>query len=179
MKNLILVLLIMSISQFVIADPWDNMTKTQAEATAAYLKQNPYFIDYCDCCDSSGEFAAEVFLMKALSVKVLPSDWSDGDYRVVVEARRVKQFPYMKDGINTVSPSPIAGPETVTITMNYTWVFNHKTKLAGPLFEAVAYDKYDGDYKPCQPHAAYPNPFKGDYDQFDRDYKDWYRLNVQ
>jgi len=53
MKNPILLLSFLIFTQIssVKADSWDCMSRDEANSLVAYLKDNPFVFDYCDCCD--------------------------------------------------------------------------------------------------------------------------------
>lgn len=168
---LIFCLLFLSFNAF--ADPWDDVTKEEAENVVAFLKQNPFILDYCDCCDIES-----VALLKVISVKIEKSDWKDGKYSVKTRVRKVADIPNTKNGgLQLPEATPAYGKDDFQITMNYTWVFNLETKKAAPLFDLVEYSGYS-NRKPCASYTNYPNPFESECDVFPADYRDWYRLNV-
>ncbi len=178
----ILLLSLCCLSLQLSADPWNAFSKKNAEAMMEYLKQNPYVLDYCDCCDADGKYAAEVYLMKVLRVYMVASEWSDGKYAVKMEVRRIAKIPYYD--ANGVEPENAMKAdekvETVDLTMNYTRGFSRSTKLATHFHELVEYEHFNNnELRNCREAVAYPNPFEADCKFYDRDYMEWYRLNFK
>jgi len=178
MKSLITLFLLLSISISLFADPWDSMTKEEAENVVHFLKQNPYILDYCDCCD-----VETVALVKVLSAKIEKSDWDEGKYAVKTQVRKIADIPNSEAlGLQLPEAIPSYGKNELQITMNYTWAYNHKTKKAAPIYSMVDYGymtEHSIDKIPCnKKYTEFPNPFESECDVFPSDYRDWYRLNV-
>jgi len=172
----ILTIIILSTSLTLFADPWDDVTKEEAENVVAFLKQNPYILDYCDCCDME-----TVPLLKVLYAKIEKSDWKEGKYSVKTQVRKIADIPNSKElGLQLPEAIPAYGKTNHKITMNYTWGFNLRTQKAAPMFDLVKYSGYPSGkpHKPCSSYTGFPNPFESDCEVFPSDYRDWYRLNV-
>ncbi len=165
--------LFLFVSLAVFADPWDNLTKQEAKKVVQFLKQNPYVLDYCDCCDIES-----VALVKVTSVKIIDCEWKKGQYSIEVETRKVVDIPNTDTGPQLPDAAPAYGNHKFLVTMNYTWGFNATTKKAAPLFDMIEYKTYGDDRKPCKSYTEYPNPYEAECDIFDREYREWYKLNV-
>lgn len=181
MKNLLCLVLILCSIQLS-ADPWNAMTEKNANAAMEYLKQNPYIIDFCDCCDADGEYAAEVYLVKVLRTYLTKSKWSKGKYKVMMEVRRIAKIPYYE--ANGSEPENAVKAEekveTIDLTMNYTRGFSRTSKMADHFHKLVEYEHFnDNELRNCREAIAYPNPFEAGCKFYDRDYMEWYRLNFK
>ncbi len=179
MRHVLLIVLCCTFSlPAVFADPWDNLTKKQAEETVEYLKKYPFILDYCDCCDHSGEYATEVFLMRVISTEIIPSDWSDGDFSVRATVQKIAQIPYLENGPDLSKATAANSLEEYIILMNYTFGFHPETKKAVALFDVIDYDKYgEADY--CKAPTPFPNPAKLKKYFKDKAYCSWYKKNVK
>ena len=160
------------------ADAWDNLSREEAKATVEFLEKNPFIFDYCDCCDYSGKYAAQVFLMKVVSTKIVSCEWNPGDFSIIAKVEIIARIPYTEDGPDIKNPVKLHDiKDDYTIYMNYTWGFNAGTKLAVPLFDVIPYDYY-GEASPCRNYTPYPNPYTTNCMIGHKDYIDWYRKNV-
>lgn len=177
MRILLVVLTFLLSIQSLLADSWDNLTKEQAEAVVAELKENPYIFDYCDCCDHEGVYAAKVRLLKVTKSEIIPCPWEKESFSVNVETMVLAHIPYEANGpdLNKMTSNK---KETAiyTLAMNYTWSFNKGEKSAAPFFTTVPYDKYD-DKKACKAMFKFPTPEQGKGIIKDGKYTKWYKTN--
>lgn len=172
MKKFI-ILLFIGISSHCFADAWDDLTYEQAEQVVEYLKKHPFIIDYCDCCDHEGAYAAEVFLYKVLSADITECNWNDEAFSVVVTVVALAQIPHEADGIDIKNPTRYKYEGDETIYMNYTWAFDETNQRAVPFFDVIDY-QIDGDAEPCKSYTTFPNPFNTECAIVDIEYKKWY-----
>ncbi len=174
MKKLFVIFALFA-SQFALADAWDNLTLNEANAVVAELKENPYVFDYCDCCDFSGEYSTQVFLIKVVNSSIVECSWDPEYYAVNVEAVVIGQLRYTLSGLDTkrLIKNPDPNFESV-IYMNYTWGFNPKTKEASPFFDIIAYTTY-GEADSCKKEFAYPTPKSVKKVSKDKEYATWYK----
>ena len=170
MKNTLLALLFIC-PLFLWADSWDNLTLEQAEDTQAFLSTNPYILDYCDCCDSDGQYATKIYLMKVVFTQIVVCDWDPDFYSIKAETEILAEIPYTPNGPNMGSPNITRSKSDLTISMNYTWAYN-KQKFA-PLHTIIPYDVYGEQNQntgSCREFTTFPNPgFIND-----NDYSNWY-----
>jgi hypothetical protein len=150
------------------ADPWDDLTESQAKAVVAFLKKNPFVLDYCDCCDNT-----EVMLIKIVDPEVVPCDWNPEKFSV-----RALSWTIGKLEVNDGIPSAYRAvgdlvPTNYIVSMNYTFVYSKSKKWAVPLFKEVAYDR---DHV-CKGATKFPNP-KENPEITDADYIAWYAKNI-
>lgn len=177
MKNLLIAFALL-ISNFLMADSWDNLTKEQAEAVVTELKQNPYIFDYCDCCDHQGAYAAKVRLLKVLETEIIKCPWEAESFSVVVDVAVLAHIPYGENGLSFIGlTSNKKETDVFTISMNYTWSFNPGEKMATPMFANIPYDKY-GEKKACKSYFKFPTPEEGKGVIKDGKYKKWYKKNI-
>jgi hypothetical protein len=89
MKNFLLLLIFLIFTQINIvkADPWDCMSKDQALSLVAYLKENPFVFDYCDCCDDlvgENEDKPMGHLIKIEKMEIVPCSYDDTQFSVSI-----------------------------------------------------------------------------------------------
>lgn len=132
------------------ADPWDNLTQAQAEQVVEYLKENPFILDYCDCCDGS-----DTYLLKVLRSEIVPCEW-DNEYKSVkVIAAKIGKLE--RDATGPVSAYRVEGMNELTnytIYMNYTFVYSECGNWAVPFFKEIDY----GQEHICTGATRFPNP---------------------
>lgn len=145
------------------ADPWDNLTEAQANAVVEYLKDNPFILDYCDCCDDS-----DVYLLKVLSMDIVPCEWDTEQKSVRVQAVRIGQLE--RTGAYPSAYRTEAMYENVeyTIEMNYTFVYSECGQWAVPFFKEVSYT----NNHVCVGATRFPNPSENNIQ--DEHYKAWF-----
>lgn len=174
-------------SHNIYADPWEDLTLDEAEEVKAYLKKNPFILDYCDCCNYKGEYAAKVFLRKVRSYKIVPCDWAEGKYSVKTITKRIAQLPYSESGVDYSNPVKASGLDETSIDMNYTWSFNKDRGAVLPLYSSIDYHQCQarncqGDIQrnigQCRKPTYFPNPFRHPDVIIDSDYKEWYSKTV-
>ena len=176
-KNFLFFFLSLFVSTTMLADPWDNLTKEQAEETAKFLNRYPYILDYCDCCDHSGEYATKAFLMRVVSVRIISSEWSEGEYSVKAKVRKIAQIPYTEKGLDLTSATAAGEEEDYIILMNYTFGYSPTMKKAVPLFDMIDYGKYSKENY-CKGPTSYPNPKKLKKYFKDKEYHSWYKRYI-
>jgi hypothetical protein len=157
------------------ADSWDNLTLEQANKAVALLKKHPFIFEYCDCCDYSGEFATEVYLIKVNSTEIITCEWSPEYYSVKVKGIRILQMPYSENGINKGKLKASSEEADYIVSLNYTYVFDSKSKKAVHLFEVVPYNNQE---RSCKGSALFPDPLKSKVIT-DQQYIAWYEKNVR
>lgn len=144
------------------ADPWDNLTLDEAKGVVAFLKAEPYILDYCDCCDAEGPYATKLMLMEVVSTEIVTCDWDNTKYSVVAQVEILAEISYTNDGPDITQTVIMDGhPDQLTITMNYTWAFHDETAKAAPFYTAVPYDSYGEqplDKGVCREFVGYPAP---------------------
>ncbi|MEY3236308.1 MAG: hypothetical protein RI883_409 [Bacteroidota bacterium] len=170
---LIFIALFSSLTSF--ADAWDNLTLEEANKVVAELKENPYVFDYCDCCDFSGEYTAEVYMIKVLNTQIVTCSWNAEFYTVNIEGFVIGQLIYSANGVNTkkLKKNPDPNLESV-LYMNYTWGFNKETKEASPFFDLIDYTTY-GEAESCKENFVFPTPKNVKKVSKDKEYADWYK----
>ncbi|MBL6446141.1 hypothetical protein JMN32_07470 [Fulvivirga sp. 29W222] len=173
MKNILLLLLVIC-PMLSWADPWDNMTLEQAEQVQKYLRSNPYLLDYCDCCDSEGEFATQVYLMQVISMEIVTCEWNPQYFSIRATVKRLAEVPYRVTGPDVSTPSVYISEDDITITMNYAWGYNAKVGKAAPLYTIIPYDIYgkqDLSQGYCREFISFPNPVPVK----NAEYANWYK----
>lgn len=116
------------------ADAWDNLSYEQAEDVIGYLENNPFFLDYCDCCDDG-----DVILMKYLDAEIIPCEW-DSEYKsVLVYAVKIGKLERNGSYPSAYRVETMNEETEYIITMNYTFVYSECGNWAVPFFKEVAY----------------------------------------
>lgn len=175
MKYIIIVL--SSLFSFLsFADQWDNLTYAEAEAIIAELKDNPYIFDYCDCCDSEGEYATTIQFLKVIDTEIETCSWDENFYSVKAHSIFLGHVFYSSNGADVSRLTPGESSDySQLIFMNYTWTFHPEKKVARPFFDIIPYDYYGSDQKPCKDEFAYPTPAQLKKVSKDKGYKKWYK----
>ena len=166
-------------SEFTFADAWDNLTYEQAQGVVLELEKNPFIFDYCDCCDFSGEYSIQVFLLKVISTEIIQCGWDSQFYSVKFESIALAELIYTAKGLNTKKLKKVNNPETADmIYMNYTWGLDTTDKDAHPFFDIVDYTTY-GEADPCKKVFAFPKPKTVKKVTNDADYSVWYKKMLE
>lgn len=151
------------------ADAWDDLTMAQAKKVKAYLKKNPWILDYCDCCDP-----ADTYLLRVVSSEIVPCDWEPSKFSVKVKALRIAKLEVNDAGVNEHNAMPLSETVDYTIYMNYTFAYDKTGKWAVPLFKKVAYDR---DHV-CKGATKFPKPTNTAGKQLSNEYTKWYSKSV-
>jgi hypothetical protein len=157
-KNLLLLLLLLPTLLF--ADSWEELTMDEARQVQEYLIQNPYILDYCDCCNYEGEYATKVHLMKIKSIEIRTSELDIEYFTIFVQVETLAEIPYTKNGLDISSPI-IQNSEVdlvIKISMNYTWGYDKEKAV--PLCNIIPYRDYEIDHNSgvCKKLTSFPNP---------------------
>lgn len=165
-----IILLIVAVSTFLVAkaDPWDDLTESQAKAVVAFLKKNPFVLDYCDCCDNP-----EVSLIKIVKAEVVPCEWNAEKFSVRALSWTIGKLEVNGDTPSAYRAEGSMAPTDYIIMMNYTFVYSKTGKWAVPFFKEVAYDR---DHI-CKGATKFPNP-KENPGITDAEYIAWYAKNI-
>jgi hypothetical protein len=104
MKNLLLFLSFLIFTQInvVKADPWDCMSREEANSLVTYLKDNPFVFDYCDCCDDiTGEDEEKPMgqLIKIEKMQIVACSYDDTQFSVKITKSTVVSSGYVFYGI--------------------------------------------------------------------------------
>ncbi len=179
MKNALFALCLL-ISSFSFADAWDNLTKKQADAVIAELKENPYIFDYCDCCGSSEDKTfPTAHLMKVTSAEIITCTWNSDYYSILVTVDYICEVVQSR---NEGTAPKVKASETNgdynDFSMNYTWGFNTVSNMATPFFDIVYYDLYD-EKRICGQVFMYPNPKDVKKVSKDKGYAKWFKKSMQ
>lgn len=86
MKQLILILSLLFSFSLVFSDPIEDMTREEAEKLTKYLKENPYIVDYCDCCDNNpggDRYSATLILVN--STEIIPCSYAPERFSVKID----------------------------------------------------------------------------------------------
>jgi hypothetical protein len=150
------------------ADPWDDLTVTQAKAVVAFLKKNPFVLDYCDCCENP-----EVSLIKIVKAEIIPCEWNPQKVSVRALSWTIGKLEVYSDTPSAYRTQPQMTPTDYLITMNYTFVYSKAGKWAVPFFKEVPYDR---DHV-CKGATNFPNP-KDNPGITDLDYIKWYKKKI-
>jgi len=178
MKNILFALFVL-ISSFSFADAWDNLTREQADAVVAELKENPFIFDYCDCCSSEGEYAATSHLMKVNFAAVVICPWNNDYYSIELKVEYICEVVHSKNETGDYELKVKANSGDLSnFSMNYTWGFNTVSKMASPFFSIVNYDLYD-EQRSCGPTFMYPSPKEVKMVSKAKGYKKWYKKSIQ
>lgn len=158
------------------ADPWDDLTLEEAKAVVAFLADEPYVLDYCDCCDAEGEYASKIYLMRVVSTEIVACEWNDEKYSVKAQVKVLAEIAYTNDGpdvTNTVIMDDMS--DVLTVTMNYTWVYHDASGLFAPFFAAVDYGSYGEQPESkgvCRSYVNLPPP----HVTHDESYASWWEF---
>lgn len=133
LKFVIGFLLLMLAANAAFADPWDCMTKDEAKALVAYLKKNPYVMDYCDCCNQDGTTAQLLYIQKAV---VKPCEYDAERFSVEVTALVLSENTVNKEGSIMTSQANAQMPSSqLLLSLNYHYTVGDGTNL--PLLYAL------------------------------------------
>jgi hypothetical protein len=146
------------------ADPWDNLTVEQATEVIKYLNENPFILDYCDCCDSS-----KVYLLKVVSSAIVPCEWDNEQKSVKVQAIRIGQLERTVCYPSAYHTKAMNENVEYTIQMNYTFVYSDCGKWAVPFFKVISYSCNHI----CAGATRFPDPHENN-DIRDQEYIKWF-----
>jgi hypothetical protein len=172
MKLLLSLLLAVGFSLGANADAWDDLTKEQATALAAFLKKNPYVIDYCDCCDPG-----DTYLMKVISTEIVTCEWNPEKFSVKAEVIKIAKLEHTDVGLNEHTAAPLGEAGKATIYMNYTFGYDKVKKWAVPLFKLVSYEA-DRNHI-CKGGTNFPQPTNNSGKELDAGYTKWYSKAIK
>lgn len=172
MKKIILPFLLLY-SSLLHADPWEDLTLEQALEVSDFLGENPYILDYCDCCDHDGEYATKVFLLEVTFVEIIPCSWDSDYYSVEASVSYLAELPYQAQGPDISAPLLVQSEDALIVSLNYTWGYNAAFDQAGPLYTIMPSDRHEErplDTGYCKGLTAFPDPSLIK----DSKYKKWY-----
>lgn len=164
MKKIILLIFSLLLIFQAKADPWDNLTYKQAVQVSDYLKENPFILDYCDCCD-----AGDVVLLKVIETEIVPCEWDAGSKSVKVTAKKIGKLKRNGSYPSAYRIENMNEETEYIITMNYTFVYSECGKWAVPFFKVVDYD----NEHVCCGATRFPDP-KDNPGIVDQDYIAWF-----
>jgi hypothetical protein len=165
MKNLLLFLTFSLFVQinFIKADPWDCMSKEEAEELMDYLRDDPYVFDYCDCCADISDPNSEIpmgHLIKIEKMEIVQCSWDETQFSVKVVKSTVMISGSVKNGefiewpIYPEDEQRYAEPWMVTL--NYTFTLE-KGKKPVRLYKLI---NYKADEVNCSGIKEFPDPSK-------------------
>jgi hypothetical protein len=139
------------------ADPWDWFkTLEEAEAVQEFLTENPYILNYCDCCNHEG---SRVTLLKVVSSEIVPWRLNKTLYSVQTKVEVIANIPYLADGPDMKGATPEDEHWDYYIKMNYTWGYHPEKKVCAPLYAMVPFGNIDEpDSGFCKPFTNFPDP---------------------
>lgn len=157
---------------FLQADPWDDLSLEEAQQLKAYIDNNPYIFDYCDCC--SGQKETE--LLYVLSSEITECSWNDKKYSVTVNAQKIALFPITNEQPQIKQAKAISGNTDYTLFMNYTFGFNPTSKQASPLCDMVDYKRPSNM---CRTPIDFPHKKIAKKAKLGKSYIKWWKKNVK
>jgi hypothetical protein len=145
--------------QTVKADPWDCMSKEDAETLVEFLNKNPFVMEYCDCCDNQ-----TAHLVRIRKMKIVPCHWDESQYSVAVVRYTIAAMGYVEDGefvqvMQEPDPEDLklyGNAEYYTPTLNYS--FSRQKGKAVHLNTQTGEDRSDD--VGCEGLKAFPQPKK-------------------
>lgn len=186
MKNLIILLTLVLTPFLSKADAWDNLTLEEANKVVAYLEENPFIYDYCDCCGTDESSSATLLQVK--STEIVTCSWDENFYSVKVEVKPIVNVFGNGENLHLDNLSAYTVPKDggaedpyvdgYTIYMNYTWAFNKDLKKVTPILSFVEYNYYGetpSDKGTCKAFTEFPDPIKHNKAFKNRKYKKWYK----
>lgn len=165
MKKTIIFILFSFLISKANADPWDNLSYEQAVQVVEYLQENPFILDYCDCCDAS-----DVILMKVIEAEIVPCEWDASSKSVKVKVLQIGKLERNGSYPSAYRVEYMNEKTEYIITMNYTFVYSECGKWAVPFFKVVPYD----NEHVCCGATRFPNPANNAGIK-DSDYINWFR----
>ncbi len=161
----------------VIADPIEDMTMEEAKNLVKYLKDNPYLVDYCDCCDRNpgGEriFAS---LIRVSNTEIVPCTYDESRYSVKLTATVIAGGYIDKKGEmeniefqGHVYENEYDYPTLATLNYHFTYQKGKVIRLG----DAIKYE-IDRAYN-CNPLTAFP-PAKN-MGEFQKPYQKFLKKN--
>lgn len=164
MKTIIIIFSMFLLSTNLKADPWDNLSYEQANAVVYFLKENPFILDYCDCCDEG-----DVILMKVIEAEIVPCEWDASSKSVKVKAIQIGRLERNGSYPSAYRTEYMNEEHEYIITMNYTFVYSECGNWAVPFFKVVEYK----NEHVCCGATRFPNPTHNEGIK-DQDYIAWF-----
>ena len=165
MKKTVILIIFCFLLTNAIADPWDNLSYEQAVQVSDYLNENPFILEYCDCCD-----IGDVILMKVVKNEIVPCEWDNSSKSVKVTAIQIGKLERNGSYPSAYRVEYMNRETEYIITMNYTFVYSDCGKWAVPFFKLVDYD----NEHVCCGATRFPDP---DHNAGikDQDYIEWFK----
>ena len=178
MKKLLLFLsfLLFTHINSVKADDWNCMSKDQAESLVEYLSENPFVINFGDCCyDITGEDEEKPMghLIKIENMDIVPCSYDDTQFSVRITRSTILMSTYIIGSSFSTANTMAADKEKYanpwTISLNYCFTL-YDFKIPFRLYEIIEYEaekiNCSGliDFPP--PNILPEYPYKKDYTKF-------------
>lgn len=160
------------------ADPWDCMSKEQAEELMAHLQKNPFVFDYCDCCDEvSREYDNKKLmghLVKIEKMEIKACSWDETQFSVYVVSTTMIASGYVEGGnfkIEQTKNEVAAGyyAEDWSVAINYCFALDKGKPTR--LYKMI---KYEGDDVNCGGLKNFPDPNKIPKSKIQKAYAKYY-----
>ena len=99
-KRIVSVFLLFFLAFTAFADPTEDMTIEEAATLVSYLKDNPYIVDYCDCCDDLKPGGERVYakLILVEKAEIIPCTYSPEKFSVILHGTVVAGGIVNEDG---------------------------------------------------------------------------------
>lgn len=154
---IILALLALFFVQTAQADPWDCMSKEDAETLVEFLNKNPFVLEYCDCCDDK-----TAHIVRIRKMKVVQCHWDETQHSVAAVKYTIAAHGYVEDGEfkqvqQEADPEDLklyGNAEHYTPTLNYS--FSRQNGKAVHLNTQTGEDRSDDIG--CEGLKAFPKP---------------------
>ena len=137
-----------------VADTWDNLPLTSAQQLQQHFTQQPYLLEYCDCCEQVPRW------IEVKASFITDSDWNE-QYSLQLEGETLMQLSLnQQTDDETINGQWLQQEHNSTLSMNYNWAYDADSGKIKPLYSLFEYNEYPDlkhDQGSCHPHLTLAN----------------------
>lgn len=177
----ILFLALLFCTSFLFADPIEDFSLADANRIVDFLKENPFMIDYCDCCNdvlSEGEAPIQAKLIRIVEREIVPCEYDASRYSIRITAEILATGVIENKKMSSLRVLPRDEAEEYNTLLSANYFFCADKRKIGQLGMITQDDKLYKEYN-CGGVAAFPAPSELTNIISMEQYVKWYRKNAR
>lgn len=177
----ILFSLLLCCSSLLFADPIEDFSLADANRIVAFLKENPFMIDYCDCCNevlSEGEAPIEAKLIRIIEREIVPCEYNAERYSIRITGEILAKGIIENKKMTNIHVLPRDEAEEYNTLLSANYFFCADKRKIGQLGMITQDDKLYKEYK-CGGISGFPAPSALANIISMEQYVKWYRKNAR